>query len=318
MTGAPPPVDPESPPAGGLSGVTEAPKRSFPARLLETLDRANIPLLASALTFDALLALIPLLILVIAGLGALLQWFTVEGDTSVIFARLLPPHAHGTPTDSFALVEALLEKVRVFRSSLTWVAIPAFLWFSTRMFGAVRVCLSAIFQVRQRAAPGGYVVSYLLGYVRAKAGDLLMVGVVLGLILVNTVLSAALALLDAEGVVALRPPWTFLVSGLGQLLGTALAFAFGLALFVALYRFASPKRLAWSGALLAGSVATIGFEIAKRLYGWYLTTVSTTGRLTLDANIGAGVLVVLWLWYMALVFLLGAAVADTWDRGRKR
>jgi uncharacterized BrkB/YihY/UPF0761 family membrane protein len=35
-----------------------------------------------------------------------------------------------------------------------------------------------------------------------------------------------------------------------------------------------------------------------------------------DANIGAGVLFVLWVYYTALVFLLGGVVAETWELRR--
>jgi membrane protein len=293
------------------------PMPSMFTRILETLDRANLPLLASALTFDAMLALIPLAILAIAGLGLLLDATSTFGsaDPGVLFSRFLPAHVHGIESDPFALVEGLIDKIRGYRSKLTWIAIPAFLWFSTRLFAAIRVCLSQIFQVRERTPPGGMVLSYILSYFIAKGRDVLMVGVVLVLLLVNTVLSGGIALLSAEGVY-LEPPWTFLLSTGGRVLGEGLALAFGLALFVALYRYASPKRLAWSGALVASGVATLGFELAKRLYGLYLANTARGGQFSVDANVGAVLLFVLWVWYMSLVFLIGAAAADVWDRIR--
>ncbi|MEO5799186.1 MAG: YhjD/YihY/BrkB family envelope integrity protein [Gemmatimonadales bacterium] len=279
------------------------------------LDRANLPFLASALTFDAMLALIPLAILIIAGLGYLLSQTANFGtaDPAQVLAAFLPDHSHFTTNDPFALVESIFDKIRGYRSQLTLFAIPAFLWFSTRLFGAIRTCLSSIFQVRARPAPGGYVVSYLIGYLFAKLRDIAMVAVVVSLALANTMVSAALAVLKAQGI-ALDPPWTFFVSGLGQILGTVVAILFSISLFMALYRYASPKRLAWSGALLASAVATAGFEIAKRLFGLYLTYLNHGGQYSVDANVGAALLIILWLWYMSLVFLIGAAAADVWDR----
>jgi uncharacterized BrkB/YihY/UPF0761 family membrane protein len=32
-----------------------------------------------------------------------------------------------------------------------------------------------------------------------------------------------------------------------------------------------------------------------------------------DANIGAAVLLILWIYYTAIVFLLGGVVAETWE-----
>ena len=168
-----------------------APSGTLLAKLLETLERSNIPLLASALTFDAILALIPLTILMVAGLGLLLDRTEYFGllDPGAMIANFLPAHVHGDLGDPFALVEELLAKIRGFRSSLTWIAIPAFLWFSTRMFSAIRVCLTNVFHVRPRARPGGYVVAYLIGYVMGKARDVGIVVTVLALALVNTLLS---------------------------------------------------------------------------------------------------------------------------------
>lgn len=306
----------ESPPPGGLSPLAHLPAPV--QRLLETLDRANLPLLASALTFDAMLAIIPLAILTVAGLGFLLARTTYfdGADPGALIVAFLPNHAHGVAgVDPFLIVEGVLTKIRGYRSQLTLFAVPTFIWFSTRLFGAIRVCLSNVFQVRQRPVPGHFVVSYVLGYLLAKLRDLVMVIVVLLLALINTVLSTALALFASQGV-TLEAPWTFFVSEGGRLLGHAVALAFGLALFVTLYRYASPKRLAWSGALLAGGVTTIGFEIAKRLFGLYLARAAPSGQFTLDVNIGAVLLVILWLWYMSLVFLIGAAAADVWDHAR--
>jgi len=305
----------QSPPHSGLAGLAHLPR--WLVHLLEVLDRANLPFLASALTFDAILAFIPLAILIIAGLGYLLAQTSSFGsaDPGAVLAGFLPSHAHLAPGDPFALVENIFVSIRGYRSQLTLFAIPAFIWFSTRLFAATRICLSSIFNVRARPAPGGFVVSYLIGYLFAKLRDLAMVGVVVVLALANTLVSAGLALLRAQGV-ALDPQWSFLVSEVGQLLGTLVAILFSLALFMALYRYASPKRLAWSGALLASTVAAIGFEIAKRLFGLYLTYLNHGGQYSVEANVGAALLIILWLWYMSLVFLIGAAAADVWDRSR--
>ena len=55
------------------------------------------------------------------------------------------------------------------------------------------------------------------------------------------------------------------------------------------------------------------FELAKRAFGWYLDHLAVVNRFSTDANIGAAILFVLWLYYTALVFLIGGVVAETWD-----
>lgn len=277
-----------------------------------------MPLLASALTFDALLALIPLGILVITGLGYLLDRTAYFGaaDPGELIRGFLPARVprEGSP-DPISVAERLLAMVGDFRSRLTWVMIPAFLWFASRLFAGVRVALSQVFGARARQRHHLPALDFILTYFFAKLRDLRMIGVVLALALVNTLFSAGVALLNLQGV-QVEPPWTFFATGLGRLLTELIAIASALALFTLLYRYASPKRLDWRGALLAGGVAAVGFEIAKRLFGLYLAYIARGGVFSVDANIGAGLLFILWIWYMSLVFLLGAVAARVWEDGR--
>jgi uncharacterized BrkB/YihY/UPF0761 family membrane protein len=289
---------------------------SLKDKTLETLDRANLPLLASALTFDALLAIIPLAILLVTGLSYFLSSTRFGGtDPTEVIARLLPRHPSGA-NDPFALIEALVGKIKTYEHTpQTWLAIPLSIWFSSRVFAAMRVCLSRIYQVRQRPVRGHFVLSYIAGYLIAKAQDVLIVIVVLLLAFGNTVTTTAMKLVTTSGV-TVDPQWRFLLTTGGMFAGKGVAFLFGIALFVVLYRYASPKRLAWPGALLASTVGTLGFELAKYLYGLYLVHASHSGQFSLNDDLTAVLLFILWVWYMSLVFLIGAAVADVWDHMR--
>ena len=55
------------------------------------------------------------------------------------------------------------------------------------------------------------------------------------------------------------------------------------------------------------------FEIAKRLYGLYLANFASFEGPSGDANIGAAGLFILWIYYTAIVFLLGGVVSETWE-----
>ena len=95
--------------------------------------------------------------------------------------------------------------------------------------------------------------------------------------------------------------------------GELLAFSFSVSLFYVTYRYASLRRLPWRTALLASTFTAVLFEVAKRLYGLYLANFASLEGPLGDANVGAAVLFVLWVYYTAIVFLLGAVVAETWE-----
>jgi membrane protein len=268
--------------------------------------------LASALTFDALLAAVPFILLLLIGLTHLAQAVThqPEPDTIHLFHRFLPPHSASLPDrDPLGVIEQLLTKISRKRGQLSLYAAPAFLWFSTRLFAGIRTSLNDIYDVslrppRRRA----FVITFLL----AKLRDALMVIGTLILFLANTLLTTGLAILQARGAASV-PQLGFFVSTVGRLLGQLLAFSFSVSLFYVTYSYASVRRLPWKTALLAATFTALLFEVAKRLYALYLSNFASLEGLGGDANLGAIVLFILWVYYTAIVFLLGAVVAETWE-----
>jgi membrane protein len=109
------------------------------------------------------------------------------------------------------------------------------------------------------------------------------------------------------------PQLGFFVSTVGRYLTELLAFSFSVSLFYVTYAYASVRRLPWKTALLAATFTAVLFEVAKRLYALYLSNFTSLEALGGDANLGAIVLFILWVYYTALVFLLGGVVAETWE-----
>jgi membrane protein len=275
-----------------------------------------VPFLASALTFDALLAAIPFFLLLLIGLTHLAQFMAGGGsaDPVEIFHRFLPPH--DTQHDPFQLIEELLAGITRRRGELSAYAAPAFVWFSTRLFAGIRTSLNDIFDVSARPTRRRF---FLIVFLLGKLRDVSMVVVTVVLFLANTVISAGIAVVQSRGgafVTAHVPRLAFWVSGFGRLSGELLAALFSISLFFVTYKYASLRRLPWRTALLAATFTAVGFEIAKRLYAFYLSNFASVEGVARNATIGAAVLFVLWIYYTALVFLLGGVVAETWELRR--
>ena len=282
--------------------------------MLQAADESNVPFLASALTFDALLAAIPFVLLLLVALSLLVQYLAggPEVGPTYLFHTFLPPHA-STESDPFVVVERLFTGIAENRGQLSLVALPTFIWFSTRLFAGVRTALNDIFDVTLRPLPKrGFVMSYL----RAKGRDAAMVVACLLLVLANTALTTGFTYLQSRGAAVVErelPALSFFVSAAGRWLGEALTLLFSIALFFIVYKYASIRRLPWKTALLASVFTAVGFEIAKRLFAFYLANFASLRAAAGDANIGALVLFILWVYYTAIVFLLGGVVAETWE-----
>lgn len=255
------------------------------------------------------------MLLLLIGLTHLVQAVTNGSplDATALFHRYFPPHTSAPGRDPFALIEKLLARIAENRGEISLYAAPAFLWFSTRLFAGVRTSLNDIYDVSARPLPRRH---FLLNLLLGKLRDVGMVLATVVLFLANTLLTTGLAILRDRGAEQAPAELKFFVSTLGRLSAEALAVAFSVSLFYVTYRYASLRRLPWRTALLASGFTAILFEVAKRLYGLYLGNFASLEGPVGDANVGAAVLFVLWVYYTAIVFLLGAVVAETWELRR--
>ncbi len=284
--------------AGWHRSLTGIARRTFEAAFED-----NIPFLASALSFDLLLTIIPFVALLLATVGYLVQHQVTAQQMELheLLARLLPSTAGGVPEPVFAQVESALAGVVRQRGRLTAVGLPLFLWFSTRLFGGLRAALNEVFDTdEQRSWPV------------AKLLDLVMV-LWTGALLV---LGALVATWEASNAGAVAH--SFPLDWMWHLSLETIAFALGVALFFSIFKFLPSRRIPWRTALVAAAFCALGFEMAKRLYALYVIRFATLDRVASDANIVALFLFLLWVYYTAYLFLLGGEVAETYDLVRMR
>lgn len=228
------------------------------------------------------------------------------------------PHVRVADEDGpFDLVSGLLLGFVRARGTVSLYALPLFLWFATRLFASIRTALTLVYDVPPRA-DGQH---YLLGYLGGKLRDAIMVGITVVLIVGNALLTAGLKALNVRGhLLALEyPALGIFLTGVWRLLTETIAFGFSIGLFYLVYRHASPRRLPRRAALVGSVFSALLFEVAKRAFAWYLRHLALVNEFAAGPNLAAVILFVLWLYYTALVFLLGSVVAETWDlRSRQR
>ena len=250
----------------------------------------NVFFLASALTFDALVASLPFVLLTLGVLGYLVHGaHDPISSVHAIVDRFLPLPAGGR--DPLAPAEQALVVAAESRRQLSTLGVPLFLWFSIRFFGAVRQGLHEVFDTDETRP-----------WLMAKAVDLLLVMISVAVLAGNTV----------EGFVLGTAIWPT------RLLRRTLSFLLGGILFYAVYTIAPGRAVRRKTAVLAATVAALAFELARFLYGFYLARFATVDRLFSNANVIGIALLLVWMYYTAVVFLLGGEVADTYDLMRRQ
>lgn len=267
--------------------------------------------LASALTFDALLAAIPFVVLLLIGLTQLAQPWAGAGaaDLPAFFEAFFPVHDTTVGHDPFFLIEEVLGRIAVSGSKLSLYAVPAFLWFSTRLFASIRTSLNQMYDVSVRPPVRRH---FLVGMLINKLRDVGMVILTLGVFLVSTALSTVVAIARAQGEADANWLGIFF-SSFGRWIPEVLSLALTFTLFFLIYKYASLRRIETRAALVASAFGAVAFELAKRLFALYVGRMVVAQSVSVDFQLTAATLTVLWVYYTSLVFLLGGVVAETWQ-----
>ena len=255
------------------------------------------------------LAAVPVLIILLGVLGAVLQSALGSNsiDLTILAEKFVPGQVPAGGQGPFGAVELLLERIREFGWTLPLVATPVFVWAGLRLFAGIRTALSRVYVL-----PETFQNRHMLSrWLRGKARDLVMLLVIVILFAASVTLSGGIIILQAWSAHELT--WLgFFLTGLGRWTGELAAWVLLVTVFRVLYRWASPLRIGRVPAWAAAVFAALGFELAKRLFGFYLAYLVGSARLSLDANLGALLLLCLWIYYSALVFVAGAVIAHEW------
>lgn len=244
--------------------------------------------MGAALAFYTIFSIAPLLLIVIAVAGL---FFGEDAARGEIYAQLRDMLGS---TGALA-VQSLLESASRRAESVPAAAFGAVLLFvgATTVFAELQDALDRIWRVPQRQRSAG-----LWGLLRAR---LLSFGMILGigfLLVVSLALSAALRALSRWWDPDSQSFATF--SGVTEV---GLSFALVTAVFALIYKTMPHARIAWSDVGIGAGVTAALFLIGKGLIGLYI---GGSGVTTLFGAAASLVVVLLWVYYSAQIFLLGA------------
>ena len=106
------------------------------------------------------------------------------------------------------------------------------------------------------------------------------------------------------------------MGGLEYVIGRLIAFSFVTTMFFALYKFLPNRKIRWQTAMLAAVFTAGMFEIAKGLFTAYVAEFNPGSIYT--GTLYALVIVVFWVYYAAMIFILGGEVGQVYELRRVR
>ena len=268
--------------ASWLQTFSTWPWRDTVRTLRQRFREDRLGLTASSLTFTTTIGLVPLVTVMLAVFSAFPIFATFQGALERYFLQTLVPDSIARPV-LLALTQFAAKAHRLGLVGLVFLAITALALMLT-----IDRTLNNIWRVRRPRPIGQRVAIY---WAATTLGPLLL-GVSLSV--------TSYAVSASRGFVGALP------GGIAVLID-ALEFGMLALAAAALFRFVPNTPVRWRHALGGGVFVAVGFEVAKRLLGWYVKLVPTY-----SAVYGAFAtlpIFLVWIYLGWVVVLLGAVVA---------
>lgn len=256
------------------------------------------PSMGAALAYYTLFSLAPLLLIVISVAGLVFGQDAARGEIESQLRGLMGAQGASAVQALLASVDKPTEGV-----TATVVGIVLLLVGATTVFGELQDALDRIWRAPIQDRSGGW-----LALIRAR---LLSFGMILAigfLLMVSLILSAVLSIVE-QWWSTLYGGWLFVANLVNGIAGFFLIAAMFALIYKIMPRVSVQWRDVWIGAVFTALLFTLG----KALIGFYI------GRSGVVSGFGAAgslVVVLLWVYYSAQIFLIGAeftwVYANTW------
>jgi membrane protein len=244
--------------------------------------------MGAAIAFYTLFSIAPLLLIVISIAGYFFGMSAARGEIVEQVSILVG-------TEGTQAIERLLTDVSEspHRSFIAVIGVIVFLVGATSVFNELQDSLNRIWRVKTKPREHGF-----FRLVRTRLLSFGMILAIALLLMVSLVVSAILAEFRRSAGSA-SDHWALAA----QFMEVGLSFMLTTAMFAVIYKVVPQCRVRWSDVWIGAATTSMLFSVGKLMIGVYLgnnTAVSAFGKL------GSFAVFLLWVYYSAQVFLLGA------------
>jgi membrane protein len=266
----------------------------FLMSVLRDFKRNQGLLLCGAVAYYTLLSIVPMSILALIGMSHFIEEEQLFNTLSTYLEMIIPGYA-----------ATLTEQVRAFLEHRAVVGVIGFLvmlFFSTIAFTVLENAMSVIFFHRVRIKHRTFLISTLIPYVY-----IFVLG--LGILLVSFI-TGAIETVEKRQLILFG--WKLGLEGISGIALYILGIIGEVFLLTSLYLVMPVVHITFRRALIGGVVATVLWEITRRVLVWYYTVISMVNLIY--GSFATAVVALLSTEAIALILLLGAQVIAELER----
>ena len=254
------------------------------------------PRLAAAIAYSTIFSIAPLIIVLVAIVGSVLDFRVGHGGHTTALNALLENVRHSAGDGAAKTLKSLIEasfskpKTGLIAQILGWIF---FIVGASGLFAALQDALNAVWHVE--ATRGGW-----RQMVRGRIASFGMIVVVGFLLLVTFVANAAISYLSSHVLSNIPIVGNPVVA---SLIDQIITFAITTAIFALLFKVLPDVTISWRDVGVGAAVTAALFVVGELLIGLYI---SKAGVASAYGAAGSLLVALIWIYYSAMILLLGA------------
>lgn len=274
--------------------------RYYAAGLYHRLDQHHLFLSGGGIAFSLFASILPITLIAFSILGNVLDNTAVEEQLTNILNTIIPYPEYAQKIHS--IIMSRVPEVIQYKTLAGFTGAIGLLFISSGLFSSLRTILNSIFHFTDDK-------HMLIGKLRDLGMVILLVIflflAIIGFPALNILTKFAL---DSEILKMFRlTPFVDTLFSIGSTLII-------LVMFYIFYKLIPYAKLGRKVPFVAALTATILWEIARQLFGYYISSVATLNRIY--GTYALLVIVAFWIYYSSILFLVGAEVGQLY-RERK-
>jgi len=273
---------------------------SFVKELFAEFGQDNAVTLAAALAYYTVFSIAPLLVIVIAVTSFFLGTEAVQGQLYEQLGGLLGK-------DAAIQIQEVVKNAYVSGQSsfATVISIGALLFSATAVVGQLKSAINTAWNIKEDPQKFG-----ILDYIKNRFLSLTFI-LGLGFIFLVSLGLNSIAAFFSDEIIKLFP---VLDRSLTLVVPLVVSGIITLVLFMLLFKYLPDAIIKWKDVFVGALFTTILFIIGKYIIGFYIGNSNVTSTFG-----GAGALasMMLWVYYSAMILILGAEFTQVWVRRRE-
>lgn len=257
-------------------------------------DEHHIFLYSSGLAFSLFLCIVPFVLIIFSILGNILAVTSVEDQINTFIYTVIPyaEYAEYAKNVIFSRINEVIE----YKTMAGYIGGFGLFFAASGLFSSMRTILNKVF-------PGRDDKSAIIGKLR----DFGMVVLVIVLVLLATIILPAIDILkDYTHKFAILH--FFELSAIQHFMITTVSFIVIYMIFYVFYALIPYAKLGRRVPALSALWAAILWEVAKRLFGYYINHFATLNKIY--GTYALLVVLAFWIYYSSITFLLGAEIGQ--------